>query len=266
VISGGGELALQAAKTCRERGAEHITVLYRENWQYSPVSDEDVKQLGLEDIHIIYDAAVCRLFGEDDRLTDLEYFQFDNFEKTTIPTQTLILAAGRFPELIFVKPKPAVSESEGSTEPVLEEAVENILQWQAILPYKQPIFKNEVGLFAEGDVLADYGAAIKAIGSGRRAAASIHQTIHGLEPSLSEKVITPESIIQNVDHVENVKATQRQIMPLCREPEPAACAEVERGFTQEMARAEAARCLQCGLICYQRSVEKAENIHSAANA
>jgi formate dehydrogenase beta subunit len=133
--------------------------------------------------------------------------------------------------------------------------LENILRWQAIIPYKQPVFKDEIGLFAEGDVLADYSAAIKAIGAGRRAAASIHQMIHGLEPSLSEKVITSESIIQNVDHVENVKPARRQIMPLCREAELAACGEAERGFTQEMAQAEAARCLQCGLICYERSGE-----------
>ena len=36
----------------------------------------------------------------------------------------------------------------------------------------EPVAEDAVGLFAEGDVLADYSAAIKAIGAGRRAAAS----------------------------------------------------------------------------------------------
>jgi hypothetical protein len=108
-------------------------------------------------------------------------------------------------------------------------------------------------LFAEGDVLADYSAAIKAIGAGRRAAASIHQVMHGLTPNLAEHVITPQSVLQNVYQVEKVQASQRQIMPICSGEELAICGEIERGFSADMAQREAARCLQCGLICYEHT-------------
>jgi len=141
--------------------------------------------------------------------------------------------------------------------------VDRPLRWEATPPYKQPAFKDEPGLFAEGDVLADYSAAIKAIGAGRRAAASLQQMMYGIDPSLTEQVITPQSILQNVDHVENVAACQRQIMPLCSSRELAACGEIERGFNNEKARTEASRCLQCGLICYEPSVEIAEKEESA---
>ncbi len=110
---------------------------------------------------------------------------------------------------------------------------------------------------------ADYSAAIKAIGAGRRAAASLQQMMYGIDPSLTEQVITPQSILQNVDHVESVAACQRQIMPLCSSRELAACGEIERGFNSEKARAEASRCLQCGLICYEHSVEIEEKEESA---
>jgi len=63
-------------------------------------------------------------------------------------------------------------------------------------------------------------------------------------------VITPRSILQNVYHVEKVQASQRQIMPICSGKELAVCGEIERGFSPDMAQKEAARCLQCGLICY----------------
>jgi hypothetical protein len=102
-------------------------------------------------------------------------------------------------------------------------------------------------------VLADYGAAIKAIGAGRRAAASIHQIMHGLSPNLTEQVITPQSVLQNVYHVEKVQANQRQIMPICSGKELAICGEIERGFSTDMAQEEASRCLQCGLICYEHT-------------
>jgi hypothetical protein len=77
--------------------------------------------------------------------------------------------------------------------------------------------------------------------------------MHGLSPNLAEHVITPKSVLQNVYHVEKVEASQRQIMPICSGQELAMCGEIERGFTADMAKAEAARCLQCGLICYEHT-------------
>ena len=246
-IFGGGKLALEAAKICRQAGADKITILFREELQNSPISDADVKNIGFEGVDVLYDAAIHCLRGEGDRLVELDAIEIKTRKKTTLTAQNLIIATGRFPELIFIESKPE--------EPTAGEPVDRPLRWEATTPYKQPAFKDEVGLFAEGDVLADYSAAIKAIGAGRRAAASLQQKMFGIDPSLTEHVITPQSILKNVEHVESVDACQRQIMPICSGRELAACGEIERGFNSEMARAEASRCLQCGLICYEPSVE-----------
>ena len=250
VIFGGGRLALKAALTCKNSGAERITILYRENWQDTPISDAEVKELDIKNLDIVYNAGIHRLRGEADRLVALESIDTITLAKSTIPAQNLIVATGRFPELLFIEIQPEESES-GEPE-------DHPLRWEAFAPYKQPVYKDEVGLFAKGDVLADYSAAIKAIGAGRRAAASLQQVLYGIEPSLTENVITANSILQDVDHVEKVDACQRQIMPICRGKELAACGEIERGFTADMARAEASRCLQCGLICYEHTAEAME--------
>jgi NADPH-dependent glutamate synthase beta subunit-like oxidoreductase/NAD-dependent dihydropyrimidine dehydrogenase PreA subunit len=255
VICGGGKIALQAAKICKDLGAQTITILFRESWENSPIRDADLEGLAEDGINVVYDAAINCLLGEKDQLVELEYIQPDGLEKTKIPAQTLILAAGRFPELIFLKPEPSVPQTEAPAEPRPDQSADSHQSWQAFPPYKQPKFKGEVGLFAQGDVLADYSAAIKAIGAGRRAAASIHQIMYGIEPTLSENVITPQSTIQNVDQVERIVVSQRQIMPICSGPALVECGEIERGFSAEMAQAEAARCLQCGLICYEKSVQ-----------
>jgi NADPH-dependent glutamate synthase beta subunit-like oxidoreductase len=245
VIVGGGSLALDAAKVCKELGAKAITVLFRETWENSPISDEEVEKSGLTGLNVIYNAAINRLVGEAERLDQVEYIEADTLKRTVIPAQTLVFATGRFPELVFIRPKPEAGEIEGG-----ESAPDLSIGWEGIQTYKRPAFKDEVGLFAEGDVLADYSAAIKAIGAGRRAAASIHQVMHGLSPNLSEQVITPQSALQNVYHVEKVPASQRRIMPICSGKELAICGEIERGFSADMAQEEASRCLQCGLICY----------------
>ena len=251
VIAGGGKLALDAAKICKEKGAQNITVLFRENENQSPISDSERNASGLTDLNIIYNAAITRLSGEADQLEQVEYATADTSKMAIISTQTLIFATGRFPELVFVRPQPEGTEA-GEGEG-LESLPDESLRWEAAPPYKQPAFKDEVGLFAEGDVLADYSAAIKAIGAGRRAAASIHQIMHGVSPGLTEHVITTQSTLQNVYHVEKVAASQRQIMPICSGQELAACGEIERGFSADMAKQEADRCLQCGLICYDHT-------------
>jgi formate dehydrogenase beta subunit len=245
VIFGGGKLALKAAAICRKAGAQDVTIMFREDLSKSPITDADVKDADLEGLHIIYNAAIHRLRGIGDRLSYVEYVETKSQTTSTIAAQALVMAAGRFPELIFVEQK--------STEGEPDRTSDEPIKWEAVSPYKPPAFKGEVGLFSEGDVLADYSAAIKAIGAGRRAAASLQQIMYGIEPSLTEQVITADSFVQDVDNVEAVAASRRLIMPICSGKQLAACGEIEMGYTGEMAQAEAARCLQCGLICYEHT-------------
>ena len=256
VILEGGKLALETARMCKDSGADKITIVYREDLPNSPVTDADVKELGIDGLEIVYNAGLHWLRGKADRLIELDIIDTQTRVISTIAAQSLIIASGRFPELIFIENRPAGFEAgQESDQP---------LRWEAFAPYKQPAFKDEVGLFAEGDVLADYSAAIKAIGAGRRAAASIQQILYGLDPSVTKNVITPQSLIQDVDRVENVAACQREIMPICSGRELAVCGEIERGFSQEAAQAEASRCLQCGLICYEHFEQPARQEETSA--
>jgi NADPH-dependent glutamate synthase beta subunit-like oxidoreductase/Pyruvate/2-oxoacid:ferredoxin oxidoreductase delta subunit len=256
-IYGGGKLALECAKRCRDLGARDVTIVLREPWDQSPVTDAEVAALGIEGLEIVHAAAIQRIFGEAERLTGIEIAHSDSRETRRISAQTLILPSGRFPEVIFRSQAAADPQNGAAPQP---------LCWEGILPYKQPACREELGLFADGDVLADYSAAIKAIGAGRRAAASIHQVMNGIDPQLSDKVLTPRSRIQDVDHIENVKAFPRQIMPLCSGRELALCGEIERGFDEDAARKEAGRCLQCGLICYRQVLPRKAAEAAAAGA
>ncbi|MBW1695332.1 MAG: FAD-dependent oxidoreductase [Deltaproteobacteria bacterium] len=245
VISGGGKLALDAARICKGRGAKTITILYRESLEDSPITDADVKAYG-DKLDILFNVGINRLYGEKDRLTELEYIDLDTKTPHTITAETLIIASGRFPEIIFT---PVRREFK---EPAESPSLEVPPRWEAKGPYKAPAFRNEVGLLSEGDTLSDFSAAVKAIGAGRRAAAAIHQMMYGLDPILPEDVVTPTTPIQDVDHVEQVESIHRHIMPLCRAQDEEECPEREKGFTEQTAKSEASRCLQCGLVCYER--------------
>ena len=168
---------------------------------------------------------------------------------TVVAADTLILESGRLPELIFCLPKP---EGEDATNGETPKIPADKLEWMAVTSYKNPesgVSSN--GLLTKGDVITDFSAAIRAIGAGRRAAASIHKILYDIDLDLPGHVVTGQTIVQNVDHLENVTPAPRHIMPLNNINDvPNHAPELEKGFTESMALAEANRCLKCGLICY----------------
>jgi len=162
-----------------------------------------------------------------------------------------VVASGRFPELVFSRP--AAPEGENDAASTTEAPPEANSRWIGVYTYKRPEHHHEIGWFSQGDVPSDYSGAIKAIGAGRRAAATIHKIMNNIELSLPDNVLNSRSVIQNVDQLEQVAASSRLIMPQASSRELAAKVEIEKGFTKEMADEESRRCLQCGLICYEHS-------------
>jgi len=250
VIVGGGKSALDAARKCREDGTSKITLLFRESRDECDVDAEVIDALKQEKIAVYFNVAIRRLFGEENHLTGLEYAELNTGVKTNLPVNMLLISSGRFPELIFTKIKPA--ESENEDEGVAVSDVAAPLRWEAIETIKKPAEKDNLGLLAQGDDLTDFTAAVKAIAAGRRAAAAIHHVMYGNPIEHPPNVVTPQTWVQNVDHVHHVTPSTRQIMPLGGTREMAMGEDIEKGFSKEMADKEASRCLQCGLICYQK--------------
>lgn len=251
VIVGGGNLTAEAAVISRKLGATSITVLLRETVEASLLEASAAEALEKEGARVIFNSGLTGLYGEENGLVEVEYADLESLEKNVAPADTLVLSAGRYPELIFVERKPDAQIGE-----IAAEVPENApFRWAALQPYKQPAFPSEAGLFSGVDVKTDFSGAIKAIGAGRRAAASIQQIMYGIAPGYPEDVVTETSVIQNVYEVDRVLALPRNIMPVPQPGELMKIGEEELGFSEEAARAEASRCLQCGLICYERTVQ-----------
>lgn len=245
VIYGGGATALDAAKICWDLGSENITVLFRESRDRFPVKLlpqlESLEESGA--VNVVFNAALTEVSGQGDRLDAVRYIDLAASETVSLKARNLFVAAGRFPEMVFSR-TPAEDEDEILSGPV---------SWTGVPSCKQPDYKDEPGLFAPGDMITDYSAAIRSIGAGRRAAASIHRVMSGIPLEPDENILTSRSMIQNVNHVENVAPEPRQIMPIADAQELAEYGILEKGFSEPAAVKEANRCLQCGLICYERS-------------
>ncbi len=251
LIVAASPFALKMADICRSLGAGSVTTIFRESRQNSGIKDKMPDSSGKEGLSFRFKTGVHRLFGIDDYITGVELMDLSTREIQRASADFLILESGRYPELIFAKAPD--ENTEVQAEETVPSADSGSVEWEAMMPYKKPEFQGHVGLFSSGEAFSDFSAAIKAIGAGRRAAASIHQLMNGLSPMLQDEVVTREQDVQNVDHVEDVCKSLRRIMPIAGPVELSAGKELEKGYSEAEAGAEAGRCLQCGLICYQHT-------------
>lgn len=238
-IIGGGNIAAQATEACKAAGAESVTFLLREHGPEEAGINGD-----LSGAATIFDALVERFYGVGNSVSQVQYRSTVTGEPKMLDADTVIFAAGRFPELIFARQD---ENQEGRETDVIPDPV----KWQAMPPYKEPSLADCQGLFAKGEPLSDMEAAIKAINAGRRAAASIHMLMYGDPMQLPENVLSPNSVFQTVTKVHGVESKPRNIMPRASSTQLEAGMELETGFTEKTARDEAARCLECGIICYK---------------
>ncbi|MDZ7830843.1 MAG: RnfABCDGE type electron transport complex subunit B [Desulfobacterales bacterium] len=253
VLTDTGPLTEEAINICRHLGAENITILCQASRDKAGIAEAAIDSLEAEGVHFVFNSAVASLVGEEDRLTGIESIALTSRETRIIPAETLILESGRLPELIFTVPQPETDGETPAETPEAEAKTAGPLKWIGIPPTKNPIDgKRSIGLLSSADAVTDFSAAIRAIAAGRRAAAAIHKRMYGIELDLPAHVISCDTMLQTVSRLdEEISPAARQIMPMCRVTDvPAYCREIEKGFTEEMAREEANRCLQCGVICY----------------
>ncbi len=248
MILDGGKAALQAAEICMNEGAKTVYLVLRSSEWDSSYPEDVIKSARDKGIQFLFQSTVMKMMGAGNNLERVAVTRLDQEEESPqeIPVDLLLTGAGRFPELIYISQAPENEEQ--------EEAPQALLSWETLTPYPGPFATEDTGIFRPGEAMADYRAVVEAIGSGRRAANSVHRFLTG------EPVEAPENLIRKFTEVLNLKALE----PIKRFPRqkmqeiPASerindpSREVILGLTEEQALNESRRCLQCGLICYRR--------------
>ncbi len=233
LILEGGEASLQAAAVCKEKGVKNVYVIFR---------DSDLAATQKEGIEILNHTVLTKMGGVGNKLKEVEICEITEEGKEkegsrrVIQVDTILMGAGRFPELIYVLKQDSETE------------------WETVSPYAGPEAEQEIGIFRPGEVIADYKAAVEAIGAGRRMTASIHNFLRGLPVEAPKNMLKKYTQVLDVEDVQGVKPVPRKRMPKRKENElEDSFLEIELGYTEAEAREEAQRCLQCGLICYRKN-------------
>ena len=240
-VIGGGNVAVDAARTALRLGAGKVVILYRRSREEMPAYPHEVEQAELEGVELHFLVAPKRVLGKDGRVVGIECVRMHLGEpdesgrrrpipvessEFTIELDVVMTAVGETPDLSILPE--AIKASKRGTVTVDPVTVETSLP----------------GVFAGGDVASGPATVIEAIAAGKKAAVSIDRYLRGEDLSAGR-----EEAVKRVEEVskEGIQKKPRKVMPtLPIEQRKGNFKEIELGFAEEMAREEVARCLACG--------------------
>jgi 2-oxoacid:acceptor oxidoreductase delta subunit (pyruvate/2-ketoisovalerate family) len=229
-VYGGGDTALDAARTARRLGATDAVIVYRRNQEHMPAHADELQEALDEGVTMRWLSTISRVENdsivlEKMRLND-EGFPEPTGELETLAADSLVLALGQDTDLSLLDGEPGVKIEDG------------------VVQISPAMSAGPDGIFAGGDAVPSERTATVAIGHGKRAALGIDAYLGGhdlIVPPLGElatfeRLNTWYYADAPRAHRSELEATRRQ----------STFDEVVRGLTEENAVFEARRCLSCG--------------------
>jgi formate dehydrogenase (NADP+) beta subunit len=248
-VVGGGNAAIDAARTARRLGAREVTIVYRRSRHEMPANPEEVEAALEEGIKILFLAAPTKI-SKDDNTLIMECLRMELGEpdssgrKRPVPIKgsefniacdTVIAAIGQ---------TPAIPAGFG-LEP---------LAAGTIKVSSETLATSIEGVFAGGDAATGPASVIKAIAAGRKAAVSIDKYLGG-NGDINELFAEPDKANPSFGKDEGFADKARVLMPhIAVEQRVSNFTEVDLGYAKPKALEEAARCLKCDLRLQLSSV------------
>mgnify|MGYP006283315189 CR=1 FL=1 len=243
IVIGGGNVAVDVARTAIRLGAETVKMICLENEEELPAWDWESEEALEEGIEIIHREGPTEVIVDDGEITGLvtraveRVFDEDgNFSPTyfddqisRFPGQMIVLAIGQQADLDFL---------EGSG---LECSRPGRLEF-----HPETMSTSEKGIFSCGEVIAGPGSAIEAVASGHRAAQAVLNYLETgeLKPVEEEEF---EEVQDFPEHVPSIMPElDRQPMAMMSpEERKKSFTQFELGYDEAQALSEAWRCVSC---------------------
>jgi len=255
VVVGGGNTAIDAARTALRLGADEVTLLYRRTLAEMPAHHAEVKAAEEEGVNFIFLSAPRKVIINDDRLAALECIRMslgeadESGRKKPVPIQGseyllscshVISAIGQETDLTGLEDR-----KEGRIK------IE-VTKRGAIAVNSVTMETSHSGVFAGGDVVLGPATAVEAIAQGRRAAMSIHRY---LTRSLRLASVSADEFNSQKDFFGELP--EAEFESFSRKPRQAVAVlpvserrrnfqEVEKGLREDEVQDESCRCLECG--------------------
>jgi 2-oxoacid:acceptor oxidoreductase delta subunit (pyruvate/2-ketoisovalerate family) len=229
-VYGGGNTAMDAARTARRLGASEAVVVYRRTREKMPAHDIEVTEALEEGVTMRWLSTVAqadegKLVIEKMRLDETGFPQpTGEFEE--LAADCLVLALGQNADLSVLEDVPGVTFSDGVVE------------------VGPDLMTGYPGIFAGGDMVPSERTVTVAIGHGKKAARSIDAFLRGDHASRSPKHALASFGALNTWYYADAPASVRPRLEAARRT--GTFDEVTGGLDPSTALFEARRCMSCG--------------------
>lgn len=262
LVLGGGNVAMDCARTALRLGAKRVDMAFLESRETMPSRTDEIAEAEEEGIALYPSRSFTRIFSENGRISGVEavnvsFMQFESDGALTLETvpnsehnldcDMVIFAIGQRAGLAFIP----------------EDGGVGITRQRTIAVNPNTFATSREGVFAAGDATTGTAFVIDAVVSGHKSAENIHKYLRGENLELRSHADLPVVKMNPTEVAEQIRRGEIRIQPRVRmealnpDSRTHSFEEVNRGYTEAEARAEASRCLQCGvcsecLACYYK--------------
>ena len=232
VVYGGGNTAIDMARTAKRLGATEAIIVYRRTRERMPAHDFEVEEALQEGVMVKW-LSTIKQQGDAGALT-IEKMVLDakgnpqpTGEFETLEADSLVLALGQDVDLSLLENVPGLQIKDGVVQ--VEPAT---------------MMTGHAGIFAGGDMVPAERNVTVAVGHGKKAARNIDAWLRGVPVQLPPKHATATFERLNPWYYTDAPKTMRPQLDLARRT--SSFDEVQGGLTEDNALFEARRCLSCG--------------------
>lgn len=257
VVVGGGNTAVDAARSALRCGADRVKIVYRRSIKEMPAHHEEIhaaREEGIEILFLTNPKSIIR--NKKKRLTGIQCLKMKLVEakpgerprpvpiegsEFDLPCDYLIGAIGQQVDTSFNVP---LHSREGV----------NLERWGTIITNDDTLETSIKGVFAGGDAVTGPDTAIQSIAQGKKAALSIDAYLRTgkvekqLKPFLSFKHHFAEVTESELSHFEKLPRNKMPEIPVNQRITN--FKEVEQGYSCQQSESEPKRCLECGCSEY----------------
>ncbi|MBN8929525.1 MAG: NAD(P)-binding protein [Rhodospirillales bacterium] len=235
VVYGGGNTAMDAARTARRLGADEALIVYRRDRDHMPAHSFEADEAIEEGVKIRWLTTIKEIVGPSLTVERMRLDEHGRPQPTgefdTLEADSVVLALGQQTDSGFLRNVPGIAPRPDGTV-VVDGAM----------------MTGHAGIFAGGDMVPSERTVTVAVGHGKRAARHIDAWLRGAEyvvpprPERADSTKLHLPVFSDVD-----PGAQRRLADTER---LSGFGEVLAGFSEREAQREAKRCLSCG-VCYE---------------
>ena len=175
-VIGGGNVAMDAARSALRLGADQVTIIYRRSEEELPARQEEAEHAKEEGIEFLMLANPVEILGQDGWVTGISCIRMELGEADSSGRRRPVPIPGsefdRELDTVIV----AIGQS---PNPLLRDTTPDLdcQSWGGIVVDEDSLASSKEGVWAGGDAVTGAATVILAMGAGRKAAASIHEAI-----------------------------------------------------------------------------------------